>query len=454
MPGYVMPLCLGISIAGLCLVLVRLMAVQNRCTKLLTENEFSQKQIETLQQEKKGLLSENKVLEESLSLERQHLAGLRSQMESLEQKITEKKQEWEDLQELLKGSFAGMSQKWVDEAGEKLLKSAEEKWKSSNAELDLWFQNKNQSLQEFLMPIKTSLSQVENSLKSFDQARVANFSKMDEQLQGLMNAYRHLSSETSRLSQALKSTGIRGQWGEIQLKRVVELGGLVEYCDFVTQSQVSGESSKLRPDMVIRLPKDRVIIVDAKAPLNSFLKAMECEDETEKRQLLKNHAREIRNHVQALSSKEYWNSFNDSLEFVVMFLPGENILGLAYMVDPELFETGIKNRVIIATPMTLIALLKAVAYGWNQEKANDNTEKIAALGYELHERLIVFSRYFQDMEKSFLTMIKSYNQMVASFESRVLVSARKFKNLGAAGEKEYVPPAEIDQTVASVKPQA
>ena len=254
---------------------------------------------------------------------------------------------------------------------------------------------------------------------------------------------------------ALRAPAVRGRWGEIQLKRVVELAGMLEHCDFTTQESVAtsnGDGRLLRPDMTVRLPNGRAIVVDSKVPLEAYLDATECQDETRRRELLGNHARQIRAHVDGLSRKSYWDQFGGaSPEFVVLFLPGEVFFSAALEQDPALIEQSVNERVILATPTTLIALLKAVSYGWRQETITQNALEIARLGKELYERLATLGGHFDEVGKGLSKAVASYNRAVGSLESRVLVTARKFEGLGVAAPDDLLELPPVDQAVREIQ---
>ncbi|MCK5913520.1 MAG: DNA recombination protein RmuC, partial [Desulfuromusa sp.] len=304
-------------------------------------------------------------------------------------------------------------------------------------------ENRQQAINQLVQPLQESLQKVDHKIEQLEQKRSGAYARLDEQLKSLLNSQLKLESETGNLVRALRTPAVRGRWGEIQLRKVVEMAGMVNYCDFVEQE--TADSGRLRPDMIIKLPNGRNIIVDSKAPLQAYLESLEATDDTHRTACLAHHARQIRDHLQKLSAKNYWEQFQPTPEFVVLFLPGETFFSAALAQDPALIEAGVDQKVLLATPTTLIALLRSVAYGWRQEQLTENAEAISQLGREIYDRLATLSQHFAQMGKNLERAVDGYNKGMASLDSRVMVSARKFKELGAGSSKEIEPIEQIDK---------
>jgi DNA recombination protein RmuC len=306
---------------------------------------------------------------------------------------------------------------------------------------------RQKAVEHLVMPIQESLSKVDQKIQQIEKDRTQAYGALSEQVQSLIGTQEQLRTETGNLVKALRAPSVRGRWGEIQLRRVVEIAGMLPFCDFAEQETLNTSEGRLRPDLIVKLPGGKNVVVDAKTPLQAYLEAIEATDDDVRRARLVDHARQVRDHMTALSSKAYWEQFEASPEFVVMFLPGETFFSAALEQDPGLIEQGVGWRVIPASPTTLIALLKAVAYGWNQEKLARNAQEISALGKELHERLRSLFGHLEAAGKGLDRAVDCYNKAIGTLETRVMVSARKFGELGAAVTEE-IPSLEPIETTA------
>ncbi len=380
---------------------------------------------------------------------------LESEIESTKKHFTEQLAFVESAKEKLLENFKSLSLDSLNQNSNSFLHLAKSSFESLNQvnlkELD----HRRTEIKDTVNPIYETLNKFENKLNELEKNRVESFTNLFSHFNFLKESQDKLRSETSNLVKALRTPHVRGRWGELQLKRVVEIAGMLEHCDFVQQESVDTEEGRLRPDMVVRLPGRKSIIVDSKAVLHAYLEAAQTEDENLKKELLLQHANHIRTRITELSRKSYWEQFEESPEFVVLFLPGESFFSSALEVSPLLIEDGVTEKVILATPTTLIALLKAVSYGWKQAALTENATHISTLGKELYKRLIDMRGHFEKLGNQLSASVDSYNKTLASYETRVLVSARRFKELKSIDgndEMELIEP--IEKTTRSLSLEA
>lgn len=332
--------------------------------------------------------------------------------------------------EELQNKFEALSGKIFQTQNESFLKLANHQFNQWQKDAHRDYDLREKTFAGVVDPVQKALKQVDEKIHNLEKERVGAYADLRRHLTDLASVQKELRLETSSLVKALRSPTGRGQWGEMQLKRVVEMAGMLNYVDFVEQESRTDESGQtLRPDMLIKLPGNQLVVVDAKTPLMAYLEALDCQDDDMRRQKMAEHARHIRTHLKNLSQKGYWQQFENTPEFVVMFLPSESIFSTALEQDPSLIECGVRDKVILATPTTLIALLRAVSFGWRQEALQDNAKQISVLGAELGKRLQDMIIHFNKLGKNITQSVECYNQTLGSFESRVMVTAKKFQDL-------------------------
>ena len=342
----------------------------------------------------------------------------------------------------LKSEFTALSAEALSKNTDEFLKLARESFGKLHQQSADELGKRQQAIDSLVLPLKTSLAQVDAKIGEMEKARANAYGALSEQLKSLGTAQTSLQSEAAKLSTALRSTTTAGTWGELQLRRVVEMSGMSAYCDFTEQQ--SAAAGSFRADVVVRLPGGQQIVIDAKAPNDAYREAANASDEAVRAAKLAEHAAKVRGHIDALGAKNYWEQFQPSPEFVVLFLPGDQFLSGALQADPSLIDRAIAKKVLLATPATLIALLKAAAYGWRQESVSKNAEAIAELGRQLHDRVAVFADHLDKVGRGLETANKAYNAAVGSFDAALVPGARKFVELGAKGAKDLGIPALIE----------
>lgn len=360
-------------------------------------------------------------------------------LETAQQLTTENhRQQIQALQEQhthLSHTFAALAGEALNRNNESFLKLAQEKLAQSQLQQKHELEQKEKSIESLLKPVREALEKTETQIRNIEKERKEAYGFLSKHLETMAQSQQVLQAETRNLVQALRRPEVRGQWGEMTLKRLAELAGLVEHCDFYEQIQVKTDSGVSRPDMVVRLPGGRDVIIDAKTPLDAYLNALDASDAGQREVELQRHARNVKERVKELSLKSYWEQFAQTPEFVVLFIPGEQFLSAALDQDRGLLEYAFQQKVILATPTTLVALLRAVAYGWRQEKMEANAQEIRKLGEELFNRIATLTEHLGKLGKSLEGSVGHFNKVVGTLDSRVLPSARKFTELGISDEK-------------------
>jgi len=381
---------------------------------------------------------------------REQTAELNAILEHERSTNHEKQQSLEKDRENLSESFAALSSKALKHNSDEFLKLAEQNLKqfqlSATSELD----KKEKSISDLVKPIKDALDKTEKQVREMEKDRQEAYGSLKQHLELMSQDQAKLQSETRNLVQALRRPEVRGQWGEMTLKRLAELAGMVQHCDFYEQESVASDEGRLRPDMIIRMPGKRAVVVDAKAPLDAYISAVESNDDKNRDEHLARHAKNVRHRIRELAAKAYWSQFDDTPDFAVLFIPGDQFLSAALEHDPSLLEDAMSDQIILATPSSFVALLRAVAFGWRQEVLADNADKIRSLGVTLYERIAAFSGHLGNVGNSLGKSVEHFNKAVGSFDSRILPSAKRFTDMGISVKKEIKEPTPIEMIARDI----
>ena len=374
---------------------------------------------------------------------RSRLRRLRESAENLSNKIkdqgalqAERDSAFEAATSRLATAFSELANKSLKSNSENFLRLAEQNLGAQHERAKRELGDREQAVENLVKPIKDALQQSQAQIAALEKSRSEAYGGIKSQLEAMQNSQQSLTRETRNLVNALRRPEVRGRWGEMTLRRLVELAGMVEHCDFQEQVHTSKDDKIIRPDMIVRMPDNRELVVDVKTPLDAYLEAIEATDDAQRKLGLERHARNVREHIRKLAAKTYWEQFPKSPEFVILFIPGDQFLSAALGEDPELIEYALSEQIILATPTSFVALLKAVAYGWRQLALADNAEEIRRLAVDLYSRLTTFVGHMNKVGKQLASSVENYNRAVGSLEHKVLPGARKFVELGIHPKKE------------------
>jgi DNA recombination protein RmuC len=375
---------------------------------------------------------------------REENVRLNTRMEIQQVSMQEKLHILEDARQQLETSFRSLAGDALKSNSNEFLHLAETRFNTLRAHASGELAKREKAVESLVLPIHEVLKKTDQQIQQMEKERQQAFGSLNRHLEFMALAQDQLHNETRKLVKALRRPEVRGQWGELTLKRLAELAGMVEHCDFYQQETVTTDQGKQRPDMIVRMPGDREIIVDAKAPMDAYLEAVEATDDSQRNRQLQRHARNLRARTRELANKNYWQNLRNSPDFVILFVPGDQLLSAALEYDPGLLEDALAAKVILSTPSSLVALLRSVAYGWRQEALSKNAERILDVGQDLYERLCTFAEHLEKLGSSLGRSVDSYNCAVGSFDSRVLPGVKKFTEMGIQGKKEVPEPDPVE----------
>jgi DNA recombination protein RmuC len=422
----------------------------SQCNELEKNAGGSEARIEELRQQIQMRDVETDRTRTELDRERQLKVAAMTKLEAAQKNFEEQKALLEAMKREMTDTFNALSSAALKSSSEDFLRLASEHLGKVVADTKGRLGEHQAAMDGMIKPLYETLKRYDEQIKSIEEGRHKAYGSLEEQMRALALTQDTLQRETSNLVSALRKPQVRGRWGEMQLRRVAELSGMSMHCDFTEQQSVDKEKGRIRPDMLVHLPMEREIVVDSKVSLEAYLDAVAAPAEDEKKSKMEKHAQQVRAHMNKLASKEYWSQFIQSPEFVVLFLPGESFLSAAMDSDSTLIEDGIQRKVIIATPTTFIALLRAIAYGWRQEQITKNAREISELGRQLYERMNTLAQHFDNVGSNLEKAIGSYNKAVGSIETRILPSVRRFRELGITGADEIPVIRQIDQKPRSL----
>lgn len=446
---------------ALCSIVYRgrkIQALQESATRLASTQAQAgelRTQLATLQQERERVYQEFRLMEVAK-------VSAETNLENTQRHLAEQRALLEDAKLTLSDTFRSLASEALAGNNKGFLTLAEEKFKALKDEATASFDQRHTSIESLLQPLTESLRTYQKESQALEDKRLRELSVVGEQLRQLAFAQTTLQAETAKLVNALRSPQVRGRWGEIALRRTAELAGMSENCDFFEQESVSTETGRLRPDMIVKLPAGRDVVVDSKVPLSAFLDSLETHTDEDREAALNRHLGQVKRHISQLASKEYWDQFPAAPEFVVLFIPNDSFLAAAAERDPSLVESALTKKVVIATPTTFIALLRAIAYGWRQEQVAEGAQRISILGQELADRLGTLAEHFGRIGQALGRTVESYNATVTSLENRIWPTARKFKSLGISAKKDLMdlksvghmprPPGEMEPSPEDLPP--
>ncbi len=421
-----------------------------KLSELEAKSRSAEAVVNELRQQNQQKDSDLNKLRSEIEGERRSKVEALTRLEASQENLEGQRKLIESMKAEMTNTFNALSSAALKSSSEEFLKLASENLSRIVSDTKGKLGEHQVAMDGMIKPLNDALKRFDEQIRSIEENRNKAYGSLESQLKTLTSTQEQLQKETGNLVSALRKPQVRGRWGEMTLRRVAELSGMSEHCDFSEQLSVDTENGRVRPDMIVHLPMEREIVVDSKVPLEAYLDAISVNTEDERREKMERHRQHVRAHMNKLASKEYWSQFDKSPEFVVLFIPGESFLSPALEMDSTLIEDGIQKGVIIATPTTFIALLRAIAYGWRQEQLTDNAKQVSMLGKELYERISTIVRHFDDLGSAIGRSVDIYNKVIGSLELRVLPTVRKFKELGVTGGEDIPLLEQLEQNPRNI----